>query len=106
MLMYMEGCSEKIGDPNKTAEIDESKFGEHKNVRGHPVKRQWVFGDVERESGKTFLVPDRSAETLMAVIDAWIEPGTTVISDCWGAYRNFDEQGYTHLTVNHSIEFV
>ena len=67
-----------------------------------------MFGGVERESGKTFLVPilDRSAETLKAVIDAWIEPGTTVISDCWGAYRNHDAQGYTHLTVNHSIEFV
>jgi hypothetical protein len=38
----------------------------------------------------------------MAVIDAWIEPGTTVISDCWGAYRDLD----AHRTVNHSMEFV
>jgi len=65
-----------------------------------------VFGGVERESGKTFLVPDRTADTLMAVIDAWIEPGTTVISDCWGAYRDLDAEGYTHRTVNHSIGFV
>jgi hypothetical protein len=52
---------------------------------GHPVKGQWVLVDVERESGKRFLVPfpDRTADTLEAVIDAWIEPGTTVISDCW-----------------------
>jgi len=99
----MEGCSEKIGGPNKTVEIDESKFGKGKYGRGH-----WVFGGVEDESGKTFLVPvpDRTAETLMAVIDAWIEPGTTVISDCWGAYRDLDAQGYTHHTVNHSIGFV
>jgi hypothetical protein len=43
------------------------------------------LGGVERESRKTFLVPvpDRTADTLKAVIDAWIEPGTTVISDCW-----------------------
>jgi transposase-like protein len=104
----MEGCSEKIGGPNKTAEIDESKFGKRKYNRGHPVKGQWVFGGVERESGKTFLVPvpDRTAETSMAVIDAWIEPGTTVIIDCWGAYRDLDAQGYTHYTVNHSIGFV
>jgi transposase-like protein len=94
MFVYMEGCSEKIGDPNKTVEIDESKFGKRKYSRGHPVKGQWMFGGVERESGKTFLVhvPDRTADTLMAVIDAWIEPGTTVISDCWGAYRNFAQQ--------------
>ena len=75
---------------------------------GHPVTGQWVFGVVERQSSRTFLVPvpDRTANTLMAVIDAWIEPGTTVISDCWGAYRNLDKHGYTHHTLNHSIEFV
>ena len=57
MLVCMEGCSEKIGGPNKTVEIGESKFGKRKYGRGHPVKGQWVFGGVERESGKTFLVP-------------------------------------------------
>jgi hypothetical protein len=37
----------------------------------------------------------------MAVIDdAWIEPGTTVISECWGVYRDLDMRGYTHRTVN------
>jgi transposase-like protein len=108
MLVCMEDCSEKIGGRNKTIEIDESKFGRRKYGRGHPVKEQWVFGGVERESGKTFLVPvpDKTAETLMAVIDAWIEPGTTVISDCWGAYRDLDAQGYTHYTLNHSIGIV
>ena len=76
--------------------------------QGHPVKGQLVFGGVERESGKMFLVPvpDRIADTLKDVIDAWIEPGTTVISDCWGAYRDLDAEGYTHHTVNHSIGFV
>jgi hypothetical protein len=29
-----------------------------------------------------------------------------VISDCWGAYNSLAEQGYTHLTVNHSMGFV
>ena len=43
---------------------------------------------------------------MKTVIDAWIEPGTTFISDCWGAYRDFDSDGYTHHTVNHSIDFV
>jgi transposase-like protein len=108
MLVYMEGCSEKIGGRNKTVEIDESKFGRRKYHMGHPVKGQWVFGVVERESGKMFLVPvpDRTADTLKVVMDAWIEPGTTVISDCWGAYRDLDAQGYTHRTVNHSSGFV
>jgi transposase-like protein len=108
MLVYMEGCSEKIGGSNKTVEIDESTFGRRKYNRGHPVTGQWVFGGVKRESGRTFLVPvpDRTADTLMIVTEAWIEPGTTVISDCWSAYRDLDPQGYTHRTVNHTISFV
>jgi len=108
MLVFLEGCSLKIGGPNKTVEIDESKFGRQKYHRGHPVKGQWVFGGVERESGETFFVPvkDRTADTIMAIIRDWIEPGTTVISDCWGAYCDLGPRGYTHQTVNHSIQFV
>jgi hypothetical protein len=53
----MVGFSEKIGGPNKTVEIDETKLGRPKYHRSHPVKAQWVFGGVERESGKTFLAP-------------------------------------------------
>ena len=57
---------------------------------------------------KTFLVPvpDRTADTLMTIIHDWIEPGTTVISDSWAAYRDFGSHGYTHHTVKHSIQFV
>jgi len=68
----------------------------------------WVFGGVERESGETFLVPvpDRTADTLMTVIHDWIDPGTTVISNSWAAYRDLGSQGYTHRTGNHSIQFM
>ena len=67
-----------------------------------------MFGLVERASGRTFLVPlpDRTADTLMTVIHAWIEPGTTIISDCWATYRDLDAQGYTFCTVNHTISFI
>jgi hypothetical protein len=108
MLAYVKASSQKIGGPNKIVEIDESKFGRRKYNRGHPIKGQWVFGGVERESGRTFFVPvpDRFAETLLAVICDWTVPGTTVISDCWGAYYDLEEHGYPHLTVNHSIGFV
>lgn len=51
-------------------------------------------------------VPDRSAETLLKVIKKWIAPGTTIISDCWKAYNCLEIEGYKHLTVNHSYNFV
>jgi len=108
MLEFLEGSSQKIGGPNKIVEIDESKIGRRKYNRGYPVQGQWVFGGVERGSGRTFLVPvpDRTADTLTALVREWVEPGTTVISDCWGAYRDLDSQGYTHRTVNRSLYFV
>jgi len=67
-----------------------------------------VFGGVQHKSGETFLVhpPYRTVDTSKAFIEAWIKTGTTVISDCWTAYRDLDAQGYTHHTVNHSTGFL
>ena len=45
----------KIGGPSKTVEIDESKFGRRKFYRGHKVDGCWVFGGIERESGRVFM---------------------------------------------------
>jgi len=99
--------SKKVGGPGKTVEIDESKFGKRKYHRGKRVEGAWVFGGIERESRESFfeVVADRSAETLIPIIQKYIEPGTTIISDCWKAYSSLSTIGYTHLTVNHSKEF-
>ncbi|MBW0563006.1 hypothetical protein O181_102721 [Austropuccinia psidii MF-1] len=96
-----------VGGVNKIVEIDESKFGRRKYHRGHRVEGQWVFGGVERDSGRCFLIPveKRDKETLLNIIKEWIEPGTTIISDCWKAYDCLEEEGFQHLTVNHSIQF-
>ena len=58
----------------------------------------WVLGGVDRETGQRFLVPcpgnSRSGPTLVPIIQRWILPGTTVYSDCWGAYNTLMSQGY------------
>ena len=37
----------------------------------------------------------------------YILPGTTIVSDCWKAYKFLDEcDGYEHLSVNHSKNFI
>ena len=44
------------------------------------MKGQRAFGGVEHESRKTFLpFLDRTADTLMAVLREWTEPGTTIL---------------------------
>ena len=53
-------------------------------------------------------VPDQSAETLLKQIKLHIEPGTTIVSECWKVYKASDLQdaGFTHKTVNHKTSFV
>lgn len=93
-------------------EIDESKFGKRKDNRGHQVEGVWIVGEVERtEERKLFLttVPDRSAETLLAVIKKFLRSGSIIHTDCWAAYNRLAEQEdyeLVHRTVNHSEGFI
>ncbi|KAJ4425501.1 hypothetical protein ANN_27695 [Periplaneta americana] len=98
-----------IGGPGTIVEIDESKFGRRKYNRGRLIEGQWVFGGVERGNPTNFFmepVQNRDAETLVNLIQEWILPGTTIVSDCWKAYITLQNQGFLHLRVNHSVEFV
>ena len=66
------------------------------------------FRGIERETKNCFFqcVPDRTANTLIAIIKEHVLPGTTIFSDCWKAYSSLNKEGFSHLTVNHSINFV
>ena len=98
---------EQIGGVGKEIVIDESKFGKRKYHRGKRVDGVWVFGGIERESKKCFfeIVEDRSANTLIPIIKRYVKPGSIILSDCWKAYSSLKEEGYTRLTVNHSVTF-
>lgn len=115
--IYVERHSEEIGGLDIatgmpiTVEIDESKYFHRKYHRGEWREGHWVFGGVERRSGKCFLVevPDRRAHTLEALIVRYILPGTHIISDGWAAYANIENLNngiYTHSVVNHRLNFV
>jgi len=91
-----------------TVEIDESKFGKTKYNRGRYIEGQWVFGGIYRQTKACFLVPvaQRDKDTLLPIIRAHILPGTRVMSDMWKAYDCLKDEGYSHLIVNHSLNFV
>jgi hypothetical protein len=69
------------------------------------MKGESVFGGVERESGKIFLVPvlARIANTLTTTLRVWIETGTVFICDSSSEYQNLKTHGCTHKTVNHTM---
>ncbi|KAK9753318.1 ISXO2-like transposase domain [Popillia japonica] len=90
-LEYFMCRPTKLGGPGTVVEIDESKFGRRKYHKGHRIEGQCVFGGFERGTGRVFM--------------QWIEPGTTIISNCWKAYDVLHHEGYEHLKVNHSITF-
>ena len=99
---------EPIGGHGHVVEIDESKFGKRKYHRGRQLSGQWVFGGIDRETKDVFMVcvDDRSAATLIPLIEQYIKPGTTILSDEWASYHQIPPASYAHLTVNHSINFV
>ncbi|GFX04206.1 mitotic-spindle organizing protein 2A [Trichonephila clavipes] len=35
----------------------------------------------------------------------WVLPGSTIVSDCWKAYKCLSDEGFKHLEVNHSVYF-
>lgn len=54
LVAFMDN-PQMLGGEGRTVEIDESKFGRRKFWRGHRVEGVWVFGGVERETGRVFM---------------------------------------------------
>ena len=69
----------------------------------------WVFGmaDTSTSPGTGYMeiVDKRDATTLPPIIQAAVQRGSTIHSDEWRAYNNIQGLGFTHKTVNHSINF-
>ncbi len=91
-------------------EIDESLFGRQcKYHRGNPHVglKVWIFGLVERETNRLLLFPvdRRDAAMLIPIIRSHVQPGSRIFSDGWAAYRELNDLGFEHFTVNHKVGF-
>ena len=72
----------------------------------------WVFGMCDTSHSPTLgfmqLVPNRTAATLLPIIQSHVAPGTIIHSDQGSMYNRVGSLPgvASHGTVNHSIEFV
>ena len=110
---------EPIGGPDSIVEIDETLISKAKYNRGRRPKQVWLFGGIDRESKRRFIVPlideeavdskpqPRNKTVLLPIIKKFILPGSTIISDCWGAYNSLkNNSDFKHYRINHSKNFV
>ncbi|GFR59130.1 hypothetical protein ElyMa_000049100 [Elysia marginata] len=73
----------RIGGPGHVVEIDQSAFSKRKAIVGRIIPTQWVFGGIDNQTKEGFLVlvPQRDAATLLPILQQYVLPGTTVMSD-------------------------
>jgi transposase-like protein len=90
-------------------EIDETQLGKRKYNVGRIASTDWFFGVCDAEKGgRVYIVhvDQRDKRTLIPIIHSLVDQGTIIMSDGWASYDSLDEEGFPHLIVNHSIQFV
>lgn len=67
----------------------------------------WVFGlYLSSERFRFYVVHNRTADTLIPLVQENVTDGSLIVSDEWAAYNRLEEEGYDHETVNHSNNYV
>ncbi|KAL3107475.1 hypothetical protein niasHT_014192 [Heterodera trifolii] len=90
---------------SRFVEIDEILVVKRKYGVGRVLAKQevWLFGGVERDTNwqRVFMVPveSRTAGRLLPLIQQYVLPGTTIVSDEWRPYRGIPTlpQGYRNV---------
>jgi ISXO2-like transposase domain len=85
----MANMDQMLGGQGVTVQIDESLMFKRKSNTGRVIRQFWIFGiyDLNLRRGYLMHVPDRTASTLIPIIQRWVLPNTTIHSDGWRAYN-------------------
>ncbi|XP_076049674.1 uncharacterized protein LOC143030411 [Oratosquilla oratoria] len=102
--VYMNESLEKLGGSGKVVEIAEARFGKAVSSKAEDMNGVWVLGGIERGSKKVFMVPleNRHPKKLARIIENWVLPGTTVMSDQGKDLGSLEDYGYNHIRVRQS----
>lgn len=94
-----------MGGPGSIVEIDETLIGGSVSGMGSGYKgnKTCVVGMLEREGELvTRVVGSRTKDAMRGLIHSQVLPGTTVHTDEFGGYKDLDQCGFQHVTVNHA----
>ena len=100
----------KIGGVGCIVEVDETHIFKRKYNVGRLLQSEsvWIVGGICRSTKKVFMkiVACRNKENLHRILIENVHSGSTIITDGWRGYWGIDNEGYSHLTVNHRYHFV
>jgi transposase-like protein len=99
----------RIGWNELNVQIDENHISKRKYQVGRPLCHYWIIGGIEEGSNRIFLTisKHRSAPIMKRIIRTYVNPNSIIKTDQWKGYSWIDKSRiYTHLTVNHSKNFV
>ncbi|KAK2956038.1 hypothetical protein BLNAU_9014 [Blattamonas nauphoetae] len=96
----------RIGGPGTTVEMDKAAFARSKGVRGSSRHYYWIVGgyltnqDKSQRQATFERVARRDKSTLYGLIQRFVLPGTTIVTDHWKGFLGLDELGYKLEKVN------
>ncbi|EGZ27725.1 hypothetical protein PHYSODRAFT_261596 [Phytophthora sojae] len=111
----------KIGGDGMVVEIDETSLSKKRKYnQGRHYEEFWLFGGVDRGTGRWFGRVVRTKAMLLPIIKRFIEHRTHIMSDMFATYvcergnkqhtlennRTLLSMRYSHSWVNHSLNFV
>ncbi|KAL5239035.1 hypothetical protein ACI65C_006445, partial [Semiaphis heraclei] len=80
-----------IGDSQDIVEVDETHLFKAKYNVGRAMtwSAVWLFGGISRTTKKVFgkIVPDRTTDTLLPIMQCYIDQDSFICSDMWRAYN-------------------
>lgn len=94
-----------LGGPGEIVEIDETLIGGSVSGMGSGYKgnKTCVVGMLERDGELvTRVVSARNKAAMQGLIVSTVLPGSTIHTDEFGGYKDIDQSGYKHVTVNHA----
>lgn len=107
-INYINDRNEQIGGEGTVVQIDECLICRRKYGVGRILINRdvWVVGGID-DTGRVFMeiTERRNRQVLSDIIRRNVAPGSIVVTDGWGGYRDVQDD-YLHQVVIHEHQFV